>query len=278
MKRLEGRTAVVTGAASGIGRAVAIRLAEAGCDLAIADIDEVGMQHTARTIEARGRKVSSHLVDVSALDQMERFVADVEREHGGAQVLVNNAGVAVGKTFEDHTLDDFEWLLGINLWGVIYGCRLFLPMLKRADEGHIVNISSIFGVVGMPLNSSYCASKFAVRGLSEALRVELADANIGVTSVHPGGIATNVAASSRFVDTEDGRAAHSNAVEMFGKFMAPEEAAVPIVRAIEKNQQRVLITREAHVLDALQRLSPTSLHRIIRQRWRKYLQTGELQI
>ncbi|MFW5920650.1 MAG: SDR family NAD(P)-dependent oxidoreductase [Polyangiales bacterium] len=278
MKRLDDRTAVVTGAASGIGRAVAVRLASKGCDLALADIDGEALDETIRRVEAKGRRASRHVVDVSQLSQMERFAADVEREHGGAQVLVNNAGVAVGKTFEEHTLDDFEWLLGINLWGVIYGCRLFLPMLERADEGHIVNISSIFGVVGMPMNSSYCASKFAVRGLSESLRVELESKNVGVTSVHPGGVATNVVARGRFSETLEGRKAQAQSIEMFKRFMPPEQAAVPIVRAIERNEPRVLITREARVLDGLARLSPRALHRILLRRWRRYLETGEVAI
>lgn len=267
---------MVTGAASGIGRAVALRLAGEGCELAIADIDEDGLAATARQIEERGARVSRHTVDVSKLDQMQRFAGDVEREHGGAQVLVNNAGVACGKSFEEHTFEDFEWLLGINLWGVIYGCKLFLPMLARADEAHIVNISSIFGVVGFPMNTSYCASKFAVRGLSEALRIELADKNIGVTSVHPGGIATNVVARSRRSDTPEGKKAHEQAVDRFRSFMPPDEAAIPIVRAIQRNQQRVVITREAVVLDGLARLSPERANKLILGRWQDYQRSGKL--
>jgi NAD(P)-dependent dehydrogenase (short-subunit alcohol dehydrogenase family) len=256
MKQLRDRVAVVTGAGSGIGRAVSLSLAREGCRLAIADISKAGLEETKRELEALGRPVSTHVVDVSDKARMQAFVAEVVDAHGGVHVLVNNAGVAVAKSFEDHTIEDFEWLMSINFWGVIYGCKYFLPELKKADEAHIVNLSSLFGLVGVPMQSSYCASKFAVRGFSEALRVELADTRVGVSSVHPGGIATNIAAASRHSDTADGAALHARSIKMFQKMMPASAAAARIVNGIRKNKARVLITRETYALDFAKRIAP----------------------
>lgn len=262
MRNLRDRVAVVTGAASGIGRATAIVLAERGSDLALADVDEVGLQQTARQIEHLGRRVTTHRVDVASRPAMEAFVADVAAAHGRVHVVVNNAGVSVTAPFEEHTLEDFEWLIGVNLWGVVHGCKLFLPHLKAAGEGHIVNISSVFGIIGLPTQSSYCASKFAVRGLSESLRTELAPLNIGVTSVHPGGVNTNIVKSSRFVETRPGQKA--KIIRAFDRMaMTPERAALRIVAGIESNAARVLITRETYVTDMMKRVAPTLTNRLV---------------
>jgi NAD(P)-dependent dehydrogenase (short-subunit alcohol dehydrogenase family) len=269
MKRLKDRVAVVTGAASGIGRATAIALANQGCHLAIADVNDEGLEETKRAIEKTGRSVSAHHVDVSDKQRMQAFVGEVKNVHGATHVLVNNAGVSVGATFENHSLEDFEWLFGINFWGVVYGCKFFLPELSRADEAHIVNISSIFGIVGVPMNSSYCASKFAVRGLSEALRVELAEKNIGVTSIHPGGIATNIVKSSRFTDPDDMPGLKEQTVRAFEKMLPPEKAAEAIVHGIQRNAPRVLITREAYLIDAARRVFPAWSIEILKNRWHK---------
>ena len=197
MKVLKDRVAVVTGAGSGIGRATAIELAREGCDLAISDVNEAGLAQTAEAIRALGRRACSHRVDVSDKERMRRYADEVVAEYGRVNVLINNAGVTVTAEFQDHSLEDFEWLIGINFWGVVYGCKFFLPHLKQAGEGHIVNLSSVFGFAGFPAQSSYCASKFAVRGFSESLWVELREHNIGVTSIHPGGVRTNIAKSAR---------------------------------------------------------------------------------
>jgi short-subunit dehydrogenase len=260
--------AIVTGASSGIGRATSQELSRRGCHLALVDVDAEGLDETRGSLQGRGR-ATTHVVDVAKLEDMQRLVRETIDAHERVEILINNAGVGVAGTFQEQSLEDFEWLFGINFWGVVYGCKLFLPHLLAADEGHIVNISSIFGVVGMPLNSSYCASKFAVRGLSESLRVELADSNVGVTSVHPGGIATNIAAKSRYPKDTDLAGARSRVVELFRKMMPPEQAAKQIVTAIRKDAPRCVITREAHLLDMSQRLSPTLTGAVLGKTWRR---------
>jgi len=256
MKNLQNRTAVVTGAGSGIGRALSVLLAKEGCRLAIADINEEGLSETERLIAQLGRPVSSHKVNVADKQRMQDFVEEVVAAHGGVHIVVNNAGVAVAKTFMDHSIEEFEWLMGINFWGVVYGCKFFLPHLLKADEGHIVNLSSLFGLVGVPMQSSYCSSKFAVRGLSESLRSELTGTNVGITSVHPGGIATNIAAASVHNDDPESVRMHKRTERAFKKMMPPATAAEHILNGIKKNKPRVLITKEAYVLDLAKRVAP----------------------
>jgi NAD(P)-dependent dehydrogenase (short-subunit alcohol dehydrogenase family) len=263
MKQLKDRIAVVTGAGSGIGRALSILLAEEGCHLAIADINRAGLAETQELLAKYGRKVSAHSVDVSKKERMQDFVGEVLDAHGGVNIVVNNAGVAVAKTFVDHSLEDFEWLMSINFWGVIYGCKLFLPHLLNAEEGHIVNISSLFGLVGVPMQTSYCASKFAVRGFSEALRAELGSSKVGVSSVHPGGIATNIAAASRHNEDAESEKMHKRSVTMFKKMMPASAAAARIVSGIKKNKGRVLITRETYAMDFAKRIAPNASNSLV---------------
>lgn len=269
MHRLEDRVAVVTGAASGIGRATAIALANTGCHVALVDLNESGLQELAREVEGAGRRATCHAVDVADRNAMARLVGDVVREHGRVEIVVNNAGVSVTSTFEHHSLEDFEWLIGVNFWGVIYGCKLFLPELLARDEAHIVNLSSVFGLVGMPLNSSYSASKFAVRGFSEALRAELSGTRVGVTCVHPGGVATNIVQSARVNEAGGFDGLHASTVRRFKRMLPPEKAAAKIVRGIRDNSPRVLITREAYLIDALKRLLPALSSELLGRRWRK---------
>jgi NADP-dependent 3-hydroxy acid dehydrogenase YdfG len=263
MKQLEQRVAVVTGAGSGIGRAISVLLAEKGCRLALADVNQAGLEETEREVRAKNATVTTHQVDVSDRARMQAFAAEVVKAHGGVNVLINNAGVAVNGKFVDQSLEDFEWLMGINFWGVVYGCKFFLPHLLAADEGHIVNLSSLFGLVGVPQQSSYCASKFAVRGFTESLRSELVGTSVGITAVHPGGIATNIAAASRVAGDDRVRAGHQRAVKMFRKMMPPEQAAEQIVRGITGKRARVLITRETHFLDLAKRVAPTASNALI---------------
>jgi NAD(P)-dependent dehydrogenase (short-subunit alcohol dehydrogenase family) len=263
MKELKNRVAVVTGAGSGIGRATSVLLAQRGCRLALSDVNAAGLEETKNIIQNAGTTVTTHIVDVSSRERMQSFVGEVLAAHGGVNILVNNAGVSVSATFEEHSLEDFEWLFGINFWGVVYGCKLFLPALLAAEEGNIVNISSIFGLVGVPRQSSYCASKFAVRGFSESLRAELGHTNVRVTSVHPGGVATNIAASTRVHGDEQEKEKHARIVRRFRKMLPPEKAAEAIVRGIERDRPRVLITRETYVLDFAKRAFPDSASALV---------------
>lgn len=258
MKQLKHRTAVVTGAGSGIGRAVSVALAREGCRLAIADVNREGLEETRAMVDALKRPVTTHVVDVSDKTRMQAFVSEVVDAHGGVHILVNNAGVAVAKSFADHSMEDFEWLMSINFWGVVYGCKFFLPHLLKAEEGHIVNLSSLFGLVGVPLQSSYCASKFAVRGFSEALGAELVGTKVGISSVHPGGVATNIAAASRHNADAESEALHQRSVKLFKNMLPPEAAAERILRGIKKNKPRVLITRETYALDLAKRIAPNA--------------------
>jgi butyryl-CoA dehydrogenase len=176
---------------------------------------------------------------------------------------VNNAGVTVFASFEEHSIEDLEWILGVNLWGVLYGCKFFLPHLKAAGEGHIVNLSSVFGIIAPPLQTSYVATKFAVRGFSESLRAELAEYRIGVTSVHPGAIQTNIVRDARLV-TDTHSELRNSTQRLFDRLgTTPEVVAARVVKAIEQNSPRVLITREAHVADALKRLMPATTDGIV---------------
>jgi len=268
MKSIERRVSVVTGAASGIGRATSVALARAGSDLVLVDVNEAGLDETRALVVRTGRKASMRRVDVADADAVRELARAVEAEHGAAHILVNNAGVSVAATFEQHSLEDFRWLMGINFWGVVYGCKFFLPLLRRSDEAHIVNISSLFGLLGVPMNAAYCASKFAVRGLSETLRAELADTRVGVTCVHPGGIATNIVKSARWTEPDGLGGLQQKAVRAFENMVSPDVVAKRIVRAIRKNSARVLVTRETHVLDALKRFAPVLTGEVVGRRWR----------
>lgn len=266
MQRIEGRVAVVTGAASGIGRATAKALAARGCQVAVCDVAEEGLDSLCAELEDQGRRYSRHRVDVADRERMARFAHEVVAEHGAVHIVVNNAGVALGESIEELSWDDFDWLVGINFWGVVHGCRFFLPQLRAQDEAHIVNISSMFGFGGLPSQGPYCATKAAVRSLTETLHGELGGTRIGVTSVHPGGIATNIVNNARFADAE-GKARAAEMFERRGK--APEEVARRIVRAIERNKLRVVICPEAHLFDWAKRLLPVTTQRLVRRLWHR---------
>ncbi len=266
MKEFRSKVAVVTGAASGIGRATALRLAERGCRLVLADIDRDGLESIAKEVAELGAKTSTHVVDVSSSEQMEAFAGEVEDLYGAVDLLINNAGVALAGTFAEQRLQDLEWLVGINYWGVIYGCHYFLPLLKRQDEAHIVNVSSMFGFLGLPEQSGYCATKAAVRALSESLWAELRQDKIGVTSIHPGCIDTSIVASSRMDDDGD----RESARELFSLRGAPPDAvAVAILRGIEKNKLRVRVRPESVVSEWLKRIFPVAIHRVIATQWER---------
>ncbi len=263
MQTLDSRIAVITGAASGIGRATAIAMADAGCHVALVDVDTDGLAEVLARISsdrpATSVRCKAYEADVGDARAMEELTDEVISEFGAVHIVVNNAGINVTARFEDHSLEDFRRTFDVNLWGVIHGCHFFLPYLRRVDEAHIVNISSAFGIVGTAGQAAYCASKFAVRGLTETLHEELKDTSIGVTVVHPGCIATNIVNTAQFSD--DQLAADSRAYfERNG--CAPEKVAQRIVTAIRKNQHRVLVTPEARLFDLARRIAPTSGNRL----------------
>src|SRR5579859_7625273 len=194
---LAGKTAVITGAAGGIGRAIAVSLAKRRCHLALADVNEAALAETAAFASGAGLRITCHRLDVSDAGAIAEFPGVVEAAHPGVDILVNNAGVALGGTFEQVSAGDFEWLFSINFWGVVRMTRAFLPLLKASQEAQIVNISSLFGLIAPPGQTAYCAAKFAVRGFSESLRHELEGSRVGVTTVHPGGVATSIAKNAR---------------------------------------------------------------------------------
>jgi len=259
---LKDKVAVVTGAGSGIGRALAQLLAQKGCRLALADLNEAALEETAGTLSA---DVLTQKLDVADRAAVYAFAEGVKRRFGTAHVVVNNAGVALTQTVNEMSWEDFEWLMGINFWGVAYGTKAFLPMLLAQDEGAIVNLSSVFGIIGVPTQSAYNAAKFAVRGFTEALRHELKDTQVRAISVHPGGIRTNIVRDGRFYQDPFGRTDKGRVVQRFARAArtTPEQAAATIVRGIEKGSPRVLIGADARMIDRLQRLMPESYGRVV---------------
>ncbi|MGE0128078.1 MAG: SDR family NAD(P)-dependent oxidoreductase [Blastocatellales bacterium] len=264
MKIDQTSVAIVTGAASGIGRALAVRLARDGVSLAIADVNQAGLDETARLINGASGKITTHVVDVSDKERVAAFADEVAAAHGRANLLINNAGVALAGTTEELSIDDIEWLMGINFWGVVYGVKYFLPVLRQQPQAHIVNISSVFGIIGPAGQSAYAASKFAVRGFTEALRHEMAGGNVKVSVVHPGGIRTNIANDAR-----PGAGANQAAVEKDRAIFntaartSPEAAAERIVRGVLRDEERILIGADAWMIDRIQRWAPVKYWRAI---------------
>ena len=257
--------AVVTGAASGIGRALAVHLAKEGiAGIAISDVNETGLAETAKLAGSVGVAVSTHIVDVGDLDQMQRFAADVTAVHGRVTHLINNAGVGLFGTFEHISIEDMRWLMGINFWGVVHGCKVFLPTLLAQSEAHIVNISSVFGFIAPEEQTAYCASKFAVRGFTESLRHEYAGTNLHVSSVHPGGVLTNIARSSRLGENtpHEWREQGAKFFDRVAK-STPEQAAETIVNGIKRKNPRILIGKDARAISTFSRLFPKNYLRVI---------------
>lgn len=272
MKTLKDKVAAITGAGSGIGRATAILMASKGCHLAISDVNEAGLAETAERCHLYGVKVTTQKVDVASREQVYAWADEAVRDHGLINIIFNNAGVGLGATVQDMKYEDFEWLMNINFWGVVYGVKAFLPHIKTAGEGAIVNVSSIFGLIAVPTQSAYNAAKFAVKGFTEALREELAieGTNIGVTCVHPGGIKTNIARNARITETK-GLVDEKSSREFEKIFLTtPEKAALAVVDAIMKNRRRLLIGPDAVAVDLMQRLLPTQYQHILEIGARRY--------
>jgi short-subunit dehydrogenase len=259
----------ITGAASGIGRALALELAARGCDLALADRDEAGLQAVAAEIaksssqnKTAPRKITVHRVDVSEPTAIAEFAQAATSAHPGLNILINNAGVALLGAFSEIDQAQMDWLMNINFWGVVHSTRAFLPHLARQSEAHIVNVSSIFGIVAPPGQTAYSAAKFAVRGFSEALRHELqmAKSPVKLSVVHPGGVSTNIVRNSRAGVGVTDNARRAESIERFDAVArtTPKAAALRIIQGIEKNQPRILIGNDARFMDLLQRFRPAT--------------------
>jgi NAD(P)-dependent dehydrogenase (short-subunit alcohol dehydrogenase family) len=267
MSFLSEGVAVITGAGSGMGRCLAKQLAAMGSSLAISDVNEKALAETAGALGATKGKVTQHVVNVANEGQMKGFAEEVAGKHGRATALFNNAGVALLGNFEELALDDIRWLMDINFWGVIYGMYYFLPILKKEKRAHIVNTSSIFGLVGAVGQTAYCASKFAVRGFTESLGHEMGGTNIFVTSVHPGGIKTDIARHAR-PGAKAGASLYKDSVSRFDRvaITTAEAAAARILRAVEKYEPRVLIGSDCKQVDIIQRLKPAGYWKYLAKR------------
>jgi butyryl-CoA dehydrogenase len=267
MRTFKGRVAAITGAGSGIGRALAHELARRGAHLALSDIDEVGLAETVAQCEGFGVKVTSQRVDVADRDAVYAWADQVVNDHGKVNLIFNNAGVALGATIEAMSYDDFEWLMNINFWGVVYGTKAFLPHLKAAGEGHIINLSSVFGLISVPSQSAYNAAKFGVRGFTDALRMELKmdDCGVSSTTVHPGGIKTNIARNARMDDSVVDLAGSVDPAREFDKIAMtkPAKAARQILTAVEHDRRRALIGPDAKLIDLVSRLPAGLYQRVI---------------
>ena len=254
------KTAVITGAASGIGRALAVELANRGAHVAISDVNAVGLAETAALCKKDGVDVRTYELDVADRGAVLQHAEEVRRDFGAAHLVVNNAGVALGATVEEMTWEDYDWLMGINLGGVVHGTKAFLPLLvesgTKEEKTHVVNVSSVFGFIGVPTQSAYNAAKFAVRGFTEALRQELIIGRRPVSAhcVHPGGIKTNIAAAARTSDTLDMDA--EQRAKDFARIArtTPEKAARTILRGVDRDSARILIGLDAMVFDAVPRV------------------------
>jgi short-subunit dehydrogenase len=280
MTAIQGAAAAVTGAASGIGRALALELAARGCDLALADRDEAGLQAVGAEIaKAASRKVTLHRVDVGEPGQIADFAQAATTAHPGLNIVVNNAGVALLGQFSELDQAQMDWLMNINFWGVVHGTRAFLPHLARQREAHIVNLSSIFGIIAPPGQTAYAAAKFAVRGFSESLRHELqmAGSPVRLSVVHPGGIATNIVRNSRAGAGVADNARRAQSIERFDKAArtTPQAAALRIIKGIEKNAPRILIGNDARFMDLLQRLRPATYWAPLARRFEKMAKAGK---
>ncbi len=269
MNRFNDGVAVITGAASGIGRALAFELAGRGCKLAISDVNGDGLAEVASALQARNADLLSEVLDVSDRDAVYAHADAVMDRFGTVNLVINNAGVTVVDTVDELSYEDFEWVIDIDFWGVVYGSKAFLPHLKRAEWGHIVNVSSVFGIVAMPGQSSYNAAKFAVRGFTESLRQELeleGFDHVTATCVHPGGIATSIVDAARYGPGAQ-RLLGGNRDALRQEFRkiartSPRDAARVILRGVEKRRRRVLIGLDAHFIDALQRVFPTTYQKL----------------
>jgi NAD(P)-dependent dehydrogenase (short-subunit alcohol dehydrogenase family) len=277
MKNLHNQVVAISGAGSGIGRALAHEFAQHCCLLSLSDINLDAVNATAAQLHAQGTQVITQQVDVGSLEQVTAWAERTRAHFGRINVVVNNAGVALSGTVGALSMRDYEWIMQINFWGVVYGSKVFLPHLEASGSGHIVNISSVFGLSAQPLMSGYNASKFAVRGFTESLRqdLDLARSCVSASCVHPGGIKTNIAQAAR-VDASVAAATGKSNAEATREFESsfittPAKAAQVIVRGVLRDQRRILIGPDARLLDWVVRLMPALYQRLFVAvvRWRK---------
>ena len=260
MAYTSGKCAVVTGAGSGIGRALALQFNREGCALYLSDINAQTLEETAALLERQDVACHTQTLDVADPEAVEALAQQVATDRGQVDIVVNNAGVGLVGTVEENSYEDIQWLMGINFWGVVHGTRAFLPLLRQSSQGHIVNISSIFGMISAPTQSAYNAAKFAVRGYTESLRLEMEDSNVHVCCVHPGGISTSIARDSR-----GGDASPQERDEQFQAMTrtTAESAAAQIIRAIEKRKKRLLIGPDARYVALTTWLAPVNYMRLL---------------
>ena len=261
MKSFKNKVAAITGAASGMGRTLAVELASRGCHLALSDVNEADLAKTAELAGVHGVKVTIAKLDVANRDDVFAWADQVAKDHGRVNLIFNNAGVSLTVPLESCKINDFEWIMGINFWGVVHGTQAFLPHLRASGDGHIINTSSLFGLMSIPSQGTYNASKFAVRGYTECLRMELEmeGASVSATCVHPGGIATNIAMAGKIdpamekvtgVSVEQQKRRANKLINV----TTAHSAALQILSAVEKNHRRVLVGPDARFLDKLVRL------------------------
>lgn len=258
---LTGKTAAISGAGDGIGRALAQRLNQAGCHVWLCDINEGKLAETAGLLDRARARVVTRVVDCGIRDELFAWSQAVAEDTPELDLLFNNAGVGYGARFEDSTEDNFKWLIDINFWGVVHATRAFLPLLTQSKRAHLVNISSIFGMVGIPTQSAYTAAKFAVRGFTESLQAEYRHSNLIVSCVHPGGIQTNIARAAR----TDGDAEEMDAEARDARFRqlartTPERAALIILEGVARAKPRIMVGWDAWLILQLTKILPTSYH------------------
>lgn len=272
MRQFKNKICVITGAGSGIGAACARAMAAEGAIVIGADLRMEMLEKVAAQVTEAGGTMEAHQLDVADRDAVFALAAKVEKTHGAADLVLNNAGVAHGAPVAEMTMDNFQWIMDIDFWGVVHGTQAFLPAMIARGSGHIANVSSIFGLIGVPTQSAYNAAKFGVLGFGEALRHEVKEQGIGVSTIHPGGINTNIVRHARFQQGPEMEAEREEAIQRFAQFTMtqPEGAAKTIIKGIKRNKARILIGPDAHLVDWVRRLFPTHYLRLM-----PFLRIGE---
>ena len=282
MRNFKGKVAAITGAASGMGRSLAVELARRGCELALSDRNAEGLQQTAQMCAAHAVKVTTQTLDVADRAAVFEWARSTDEAHGKINLIFNNAGVAHTASASTASIEDFEWIMGINFWGVVHGTQAFLPYLRASGEGHVINLSSLFGLMAMPTQSTYNATKFAVRGYTEALRMELdlEGVPVSATAIHPGGVATNIVNASRIdqqivASTGQDEETHRRRANKLINLTSPDAAALQILAGVERNARRVLVGKDAWVMDKLVRVMGSAYQTLVLRRARQMLGGGD---